>query len=48
MEVVIVIRTPYSSASLRGLPMMMMIVVAMMVGIVKAFDERVTVVGQIH
>ena len=32
MEVVIVMRTPYSSASLRGLPMMMMIVVAMMGG----------------
>ena len=37
---VIVIRTPYSSASLRGLPMMKMIVAAMMVvyAFVKAFD----------
>ena len=40
---VIVIRTPYSSASLRGLPMMKMIVVAMMAAvlcIVKAFDGK--------
>ena len=34
MDVVIVIKTPYSSASLRGLPMMMIVVVMMMVGII--------------
>ena len=35
MEVGIVMRTPYSSASLRGLPMMMMLIVVAMMAAVK-------------